>query len=286
MRFSTAIAASALIAACICLASPGMSGARPVQSAADAEALDEAIDSVLQRRAYQWRMPRSGSAVELEEAGGPIASFFNWLGDALSSAFKYIGDRLRALIEWVEGFFPEPSPRPAQSGTGWMTPVRSLLIGLLALLVAGLVYGVWRLSKRQPLSKSIPAAGVDAASPDLSEEGISASELPAERWLGMAKEMIDRGDLRLAMRALYLSTLARLGDRGLLTIEFFKSNLDYQRELAWRAHEQEELRSAFARSVSHFERIWYGLRKITRQELDAFARLQEKITRFAESETL
>jgi hypothetical protein len=286
MRFSTAIAASALIAACVCLAPPGISDDRPVRPAADAEALDEAIDSVLQRRAYRWRMPRTGSAVEEEEAGGPMVSFFNWLGDALSSAFEYIGDRLRALVEWLEGIFPEPSPRPAQSRSGWMTPVRLLLIGLLVLLAAGLVYGVWRLWKGRPLPKPIPAAGVDAALPDLSEEGISASELPAERWLGMAKEMIDRGDFRLALRAFYLSTLARLGDCGLLTIEIFKSNLDYRRELARRAHEQEELRSAFARSVIHFERIWYGLREITRQELDAFARLQEKIIRFAESEAL
>jgi hypothetical protein len=263
-----------------------MLNARPTPAAAEAEALDDAIDSVLQKRAYRWRMPRNGSALEEEAAGGPLSSFFNWLGDALGSAFEYIGERLRDLIEWLEGLFPAPSSKTARSASGWMRPVRLLLIGLLVLLVAGLVYGVWRWLKRRPFSEPAPFTAVAAAAPDLSEEGISASELPADRWLGMAKEMIDRGDLRLALRAFYLSTLARLGDCELLTIEFYKSNLEYERELARRAHERGALRSAFSRSVIHFERIWYGLREITRQELDEFARLQEKITRFAESDPL
>jgi hypothetical protein len=231
-------------------------------------------------------MPRNGSAMEAEAARGPLASFFNWLGDALGSAFEFIGERLRNLIEWLEGLFPAPSAKPAQSGPGWMTPVRLLLIGLLVLITAGLVYGVWRWLQRRTLSEPAPAAAAAAAAPDLSEEGISASELPADRWLGMAREMIDSGDLRLALRAFYLSTLARLGDCDLLTIAYFKSNLEYERELARRAHEHEALRSAFSRSVTHFERIWYGLREITRQELDEFAGLQEKITRFAESDVL
>jgi hypothetical protein len=286
MRFGAAIAASVLTAVCLCLASPAIPNARPTRSAAEAEALDEAIDSVLQKRAYQWRMPRNRPAAEEAAADGPLASFFKWLGDALASAFEYIGERLRKLIEWLEGFFPAPSPKPAPNGSGWMTPVRLLLIGLLVLIVAGLVYGVWRWLKRRPFSEPAPATAVAAAAPDLSEEGISASELPADRWIGMAREMIDRGDLRLALRAFYLSTLARLGDCELLTIEFYKSNLEYERELARRAHECEALRSAFSRSVIHFERIWYGLREITRQELDEFARLQEKITRFAESDAL
>ena len=286
MRFSAVIGTIVILVFCISLVPQSISSAQRVEPVPDAETLNEAIDNVLQRRVYQWRMPRTEIQEEEQKKRGPIASFFKWLGDALGSALKYIGELIRQLIEWLENLIPESSPEPRKNGGGWMTPVRMLLIALLVVLTGGLVYGVFRLLKKRVLSSPIHAVAADVAAPDLAEEGISASELPADQWLGMAQQMIDKGDLRLAMRAFYLATLARLGDRELLTIEFYKSNLEYQRELGRRACQKNELRSAFSTSIIHFERIWYGLKEITRRELDEFARLQEKIAGLAENEPI
>ena len=284
MRITAALAAIAISALCICLMPAGISFAEQETVTPRAESLDEAIESVLQRRVYQWRMPRPETNIKEEEPGGPISSFFKWLGDAISSTFKYVGKLIRGLIEWLESLVPESSPQPEENSTGWMTPVRLLLTVLLVIAATGLAYGVFRLLKKWRVSKPFDAHAVEVSAPDLSEEDISPAELPADRWLGMAKQMIDKGDLRLAMRAFYLATLVRLGERELLTIEYHKSNLEYQRELHRRAHEKKKLTSAFSSSILHFERVWYGLKQITRRQLDEFVQLQDQIAGFAENE--
>ena len=41
-----------------------------------------------------------------------------------------------------------------------------------------------------------------------------ASQLPEDAWLKLAREMVEKGDLRLAVRAMYLAMLAHLGLAG------------------------------------------------------------------------
>ena len=62
--------------------------------------------------------------------------------------------------------------------------------------------------------------------------------LPANRWLDLAKELMAKGSLRLAMRALYLATLSYFAERELVTVEIYKSNRDYERELQRRLADQ------------------------------------------------
>ena len=88
--------------------------------------------------------------------------------------------------------------------------------------------------------------------PDLNSEDVVASQLPEDEWLRLAREMMERGELRLAIRALYLATLAHLGLRELISIARHKSNRDYQRELLRRARAREDLQEAFGESVSIF----------------------------------
>ena len=286
MRITAVLAAIAISALCICLTPAGVAFADKEAVSSQAESLDKAIDNVLQRRMYQWRMPRPEIESVKKKHRGPIASFFKWLGDSMSMAFKYVGELIRGLIEWLESLVPESSPKTSEETAGWMTPVRLLLVVLLALAAAGLAYGVFRLLKRRKVLEPIDAHAVEVAVPDLTEEDVNPAELPVERWLGMAKQMVDKGDLRLAMRAFYLATLARLGEHELLTIEYHKSNLEYQRELYRRVHDKKELTSAFSNSILHFERVWYGLKKITRRQLDEFAKRQDQIAGFVENEPI
>ena len=291
MRFPAAFHALIILMACLSLGSAGAAGDRQAAQAADAESLDRAIDDVLQRRVFQWRMPREFETGASDEQPGAIASFFNWLDDSLlkplwgwvSAGAEYVAGLLRKLIEWLDSLIPRRTHRPAKGSSGWMTTVRLMLIISLLLLAGGLLYGISRLLKRKQPRKVDSTASAETASPDLAEEGVCADELPAERWLGMARELIANNDLRLATRALYLATLAHLAARGLITVEFFKSNLEYKHELDRRAREKSDLRAAFSNSISSFERVWYGLKPVTRTEIEEYAALQEKIIGFAES---
>ena len=82
--------------------------------------------------------------------------------------------------------------------------------------------------------------------------------------------MIERGDLRLAMRAFYLASLAHLAGRSLVSIARFKSNRDYERELLRRSHALPVLTKTFSENVSVFDRVWYGEHEINADLLQQF----------------
>jgi hypothetical protein len=83
--------------------------------------------------------------------------------------------------------------------------------------------------------------------------------------------------LRLALRAFYLASLARLAAGDLITIAKFKSNRDYERELQRRAHAFPEVLSTFAQNVSVFDRVWYGLHEVNPDLVADFAGNVQKI---------
>jgi hypothetical protein len=78
----------------------------------------------------------------------------------------------------------------------------------------------------------------------------------------LARENIAAGELRLAARALFLATLATLGEQRLIEIARSKSNRDYRNELGLRARGRGGLQDAFGENVGIFERVWYGLHEV------------------------
>ena len=95
--------------------------------------------------------------------------------------------------------------------------------------------------------------------PDLRDENVAADALPEDEWLKLAEEMRASGDLRLAIRALFLAALSDLARRQLVQIAKFKSNRDYQREITRRSAAVPQRTSAFSAMMAVYERVWYGL---------------------------
>ena len=147
----------------------------------------------------------------------------------------------------------------------------------MAVLIFVLVRILRRLRSEPAEKASLAAVPI----PDLNDEGIKADDLPADRWLLLAKELTEKGELRPAMRALYLATLAQLGEHDMITIEMYKSNRDYENELKRRAHESKELRLLFAKSLNVFERVWYGMYSIAGSDFEQFAANQQRIMAIA-----
>jgi hypothetical protein len=116
----------------------------------------------------------------------------------------------------------------------------------------------------------------------LTDESVKADDLSTHRWLTLAGELAEKGELRLAMRALYLATLAHLADHEMITIEVYKSNREYEHELNRRAHEHPELLAIFSTSLNFFERVWYGMYRIARPDFDNYATSHQRMMTFAE----
>jgi hypothetical protein len=272
----------AALAACIVLFAGIAAGAEPAGTGAPAPAtppaLERSISEVVQQREYSWRMPR-------DKAAAPKANL-TWLERQLDRIGKGLKGMAQTVVGWIRKFVQwltqNRRPNPGgNTGVDWHGVVRASLLLLciaLLVLVAILVWRMWR--HRLPPAAEVAAQPLRAP-PDLANEQTAANELPEDGWMQLARELLASGDLRLALRAYYLASLAHLADRNLIIIARYKSNRDYERELGRRAHSISAVLSVFSENVSTFDRVWYGLHEVTGDLLDAFA---ANVTRIKTSE--
>lgn len=245
-------------------------GARPV-SAAD---LDQSIERIIQQREYSWRLPRE--KIEKKQKGA-LAAFVESMAKTVEGWLKALGRSVENLVKWLLGKFRWKGSQPGY-GTDWVSAVQGLffilIIGLIGAL-AVLLFRMWQRRRRRPLEElTAQAAG---PTPDLADESVGADQLPEDGWLKLGRELLERGELRLALRAFYLASLAHLAERNLITLAKFKSNLDYERELGRRGHAVPEVLNVFAQNVSMFDRVWYGLHEVNQEILQHFASNVERI---------
>lgn len=238
--------------------------------------LDRTINEVINQRKFVWRLPRE-TVKQTDAAGkGIIGRFFD---RAMKLLRKWIVAARDWLNEWLRKLFRRDrgSADHDGGGYGWIMAEQLLLYALvLAVAIAlGLVlYRVWRDRNRRT-----GAVTTEAIQPplDIADESVGAEQLPEDGWTRLADELLARGELRLALRAFYLGSLANLASRNLITLARFKSNRDYERELRRRAHAFAELLPLFGENVSVFDRTWYGQHNVDGELITHFAANVERI---------
>ncbi len=243
-----------------------------------ARQLDSAIESVIQYPEYSWRMPRerppdvAGSHTAFHEFIDSImrtlGTGWNYVKNALAKVWNFITDILSRIIPSL--------PKLEKPDANWTSFSRALIIIPLVCIVAVLVFLVWRAWKdRRPRTAATDVAVKPI--PDITREDLDATALPEEDWLNLARELIGKGELRLALRAVYLATLACLARQELITIAKYKSDREYELELRRRSHTQPQLAGVFSENRTLFESAWYGLREVTPGIMERFLRNQERI---------
>jgi hypothetical protein len=252
---------------------PPPAAARATASGVSSAELDRAINQVIQQRKYIWRLPRN-EVENLDEHQGLLARFLNQVAEKLR-------DWLAAGLEWLRDvwrrlFEHHSSGGEGSSGYQWMVTLELLLWGLTILAVAALVILFYRAWNSRHAAAPVVAQAIQPA-PDLAGDHTHAGQLPGDEWIAMGRDLLERGEFRLAMRAFHLATLAHLAERNLVTLARFKSNRDYQRELLRRGHALGDLPGAFVDNVSVFERVWYGAHEVNREMTVRFAATVERI---------
>jgi hypothetical protein len=244
--------------------------------------LDQSIEKIMDRPEFSWRMPRETADRKEPEKKGPLEAAVTWLVETITNGIKTIGKWITGFIDWLKSLLPKNEGKPVSKNPKWQTPVRVVLLLLLFvfLTIMGFIFfRIWQRRQTAPV-ETISASATPV--PDLTDEKVKADELSTNRWLSLARELAEKKELRLAMRALYLATLAHLSDHEMITIESYKSNREYERELKRRAHEYGELISIFSRGLNFFENAWYGMCHIAPSEFNSYARNQKRILEFAE----
>jgi len=230
--------------------------------------LEHSIDRVIHKREYSWRLPRREDEQAITEEDSR-KGFFASLNKNAGAAFAAVGRWVRDFIEWLNQLGPKSGT--ASSGAfNFGAAMKGVLFVLLFLLVGLIVWLLIRVWNKRDRLEEISAQALPAM-PDVSDENVGADQLAEDGWVRLGRELLERGELRLALRAFYLATLAHLAERNLITLAKFKSNLDYQRELTRRAHVLPQVSGLFTENVSVFERVWYGLYEVTPEMLRQFS---------------
>lgn len=238
--------------------------------------LDRAISEVIQQRKYTWRLPRE--ALPEPPAGEPgiLAKFFKSAGqmmrDGLKASMEWLGNFLSRLFR---GWSPPSIGKPA--GFDWYRLSQILLYLLVAVLLSAVVIVSLRLWRNRRRTPEVLQTEAIQPVPDLTDEAVSADQLPEDGWTQLARELLARGEFRLALRAFYLASLAHLAERNLISLARFKSNHDYERELGRRAQAFPNLLQVFSDNVGAFDRVWYGTHEASGELVAQFAANVERI---------
>ena len=250
-RLSAVAAALLIFAAMPCLPAQSPTPAPVVQETK----LDEAITTVIKQDKYIWRQPQKKKP---KNKDGFFASFLKSIGQFVENLVDWVVELVRKIVEWL---FPRDRHAESPASGLWGIPNLGLLFLVLALVLSALGLGAVRIVRARRKTGSVESAAATAM-PDLSDENTRADELPEDDWTRMGRSLLEQGDMRLALRAFYLASLAHLAARGLITITRAKSNRDYERELRRRGHAIPELPALFGENVGIFDRIWYGFHDV------------------------
>jgi len=237
--------------------------------------LDRAIDRVARQPKYSWRAPRETSVEDEAADQGVLRRWLARFGKFCRETLKSIGDWLDNWLRKL--FFRQRPPRPSGSGYGWILAEELLLYGLVLGAAGGLallIYRVWR--GRRPLPSSVVSVPI-APAPDLNDHNVGAEQLREDGWTRLARELLARGELRLALRAFYFASLVHLAERNLIQLAKFKSNREYERELRRRGHAFPELLMPFSENIMVFDRVWYGLHEVSSDLLERFTSNLERM---------
>ena len=254
----------------ICLVAPLGAGIANADQALPVtpDAVDQAVSKTLTQRKFAWRFPRSDKPEEAEV--GAIAAFFEGLIQTMKRWVSAVADMVRAFLDWLRDLFPKRRRDPRDTLKDWMGSTHMLAFGLLALAVTALVVLLWQRRRRRKSASAEAIAAQPVPLPDLAQEFVRADEHLTDEWLTLAAELMERGEYRLALRAVYLASLAMLARHSMITIAKHKSNLDYQHELARRVHAIPEVGQLFRRNVNVFDRVWYGMHPATESDISPF----------------
>jgi len=213
--------------------------------------LDQSIQSTLEHREFVWRFPREDVSTKSGDEG--------WL----RSFARFIKEWKDRLDRWWDETFRRgrnSSSHTLDTGSfpAFGEVLSYLAIVLFVLLVLYLAYRSWRSRLPRTLAEE-EVALLDGVMPDLADENVSADQLPKNEWLELARQLVARGEYRLALRALFLAQLADFANDGLISIKRAKSNREYAAEIQRKAHGRAEIIDIYRREVRLFEGVWYGL---------------------------
>ena len=261
-RIRGSVAVAILVCtACLILASQQLRA----DTAVSTRDLASAIRQTAQSPAYDWsRLP----APRPVDPDSWVFRVVRRVWDACSGAFETVGDAVRRFFQWL---FQIRQPSPTQKGVpppAHAVPLSVYLLIALTIVAGGLA--AWRLRyATEPLiGDSPPTAGARGLAAD--PHDLNPLALPEQEWFELAEGYLGEEDWRMAVRALYLASLAWLGRRQFIGIRSGKTNRQYERELSRKTDDAPAAQTLFSANVRVFESAWYGMHELNAADAQRF----------------
>lgn len=234
--------------------------------------LDKAVKKILSRREYTWRMPKD-KIKKQDEPHGFIYTALKWVASQIKTAGEAVAAWLEKIYEWFRKLFEQDKKPLEPKDPESLIKPGHLATGLIVLVII-LLSAIFLHFKKLKPEKPAPPENTEKIILDINDENILADSLPGDQWLALARDLLEKKELRLAIRALYLGILALLADRHLVKIARHKSNRDYQLELSSKNPEPKTLIDDFTRIVQTVDSVWYGMHAVNQDMIDTFLSTQ------------
>lgn len=251
--------------ACAATAPAPADASRPINH----QRIEQAVKEVFRDPSLSWSLP---VVVKRKPPSNGFLAFTESVGTKVGELWDRFVKTWQDLVSRVRNLLSADEPDRDRDARGAKTNTKDVwgLITLFSTVLAAAVFlALWRARRLAPTV--VVEARPAPVPPDLSREDIQADEQPDDEWVRLALEYRRGGNLRLAIRALYLSCLSSLAAAKMISIARGKSNLDYFREFQRRARRlSPELPERLRQNVSLFERSWYGSHSVTGEILDQF----------------
>ena len=282
-----AIGALVVLAAILAGTSP-MASARAAQAAltrsstktpaettreAQIQKLRGALDEESRRAIYRWH--------DAEHPSPP--TWFDKLLDKIQHQSERAWNAFRNFLRklWPRGL--NLSPGKEKKGP-WKLKDLRLWLTLIAILTIGAGAMLFWLRRRREAAAQLSIPLATAPLPDLSD-GAVANERSEDEWFALADRLEREGELRLALRSVYLGLLAGLARREWLTIRRDRTNRDYLNEFTrrWRRRPQAaleqriEIPEKLRGSLRQFDRVWYGSHVPTPEAVASYRQDQREL---------
>jgi hypothetical protein len=235
-------------------------------------AFDRQIERVLQNPEYNWRERSTSDGASAHSKETSIID--QWRKSFRRLLFS-LGSWVRDLVKSLLKPFDLKPSIPQSEAPRFSGLFNALGYFLWAAFAATMIFFAIRLLRFK--APKLPPSIVSPQKPDLADQEVAANLLPDDEWLALAREKMAAGELRQAQRALFLAILSYLASRRFITVERWKTNADYEKELGRKVKHLSELPALFSLSRLGFERCWYGEERVTAADLEKYNLVYERI---------
>jgi hypothetical protein len=247
--------------------------AAPAPREAQIQKLQRALDEESRRAIYRWH--------DAEHPSRP-----NWFDKLLDKIQQRSERAWNALVNFLRKLWPRGlnlSPGNEKGG-GWKLKDVRLWLTLIAILTIGAGVVLFWLRRRREAAEQLSIPMAIAPLPSLGDSAV-ASERSEDEWFALADRLEREGELRLALRSVYLGLLAGLAQREWLTIRRDSTNRDYLNEFTrrWQRRPKAalerriEIPEKLRGSLRQFDRVWYGSHVPTREAVAAYHQDQREL---------